>query len=1694
MPGVPEPATIKQLKDLHKQGRYLDAWELIRDLDPPEEWPEVGHRLQGARLLDRLGAGERGRRMVLREWRRKETRHLAREDALWEVLKMRGALLTWQWLEKHPPDPREDEENHRDHHGFRAYLLTKLRDFQRAEASLAEGFKLDPESHWLRVLRADLHEAQDQRMEALGQLEEALARAPTYISGIASRAEILADLQRDEEAVAVLQSALTQVQSGQLASQLANLLIELGRLEEAEAALDLFERVTPLREPQGEDWLRARRCALASHRGDHEAALLWASRVQKDGFYRRVEEKLKAAQGELRRKVLPVAFVRQHDVTCAPATVTSLAQYWGHDVVHLELAEEICYDGTPDYRERNWAEKNGWATREFRVTVEAAKQLIDAGMPFVLNTVYPGGAHAQAVIGYDEFRTVLFIRNPGNRHTTEFLAEEALKEQEPFGPRGFVMVPAPEAARLAELNLPDSEVYDLTHQISSALDRHDRTLAAAALETLRQDWPNHLLRIHGELMMARYDGNHSQALRCLEELLSVYPDVVNWQMEAMSMIREVRGREALLTALRNICAKKDSHALLWRMLARELQSDDRNSDEVARWLRRVHRCRVDAQAVTVQANLRWTRREWPEATELYRLASCLDSRKEGPAMTYFNAAILTGQAEAAISLLRRRYEDEGDLSGQPACTLARALERMSRAVESLKILEESLRRRPEDADHAMYVAGEMASWGRVEQARAILEQTPKSARAAGWHRVQARLALREGNSALQLEHRRAVVADQPLDWEEHGAIAALLEQQEGVGAAIAYLRGVCDRFPFHWSLHVSLLNWLRPQSPVEWEKGVRELLRIDPDDAWAHRELADALCAAKRFAEAHRELDIAAALEPRSAALYAVRGSVYEDEDKPAEARAACHRAVELDVDSTFAQRMLIRLCPSQAERLTGLRYIQQELKRQTTNGDGVLEFAAIARRYLDPQELLQFLREGRAARPDLWQTGVTLMEQLRHVGLKDESTTLARSLTEQFPLLPRMWMELGLSLEAQGRRQEAIDAAEKVRELSPGWARGMETVYSLKRKAGDYAGAKVVLEQGLRHSPQDSTLHGCLADLLWHGGEKAAALEHLKKAVEIEPGYSWAWEKLPLWGAVAGQPNAAREAVERVLRDRPAEARSWMIQADSLTQSSELEARLEALAKAIACAPGSWGPVDEKARVLALAGRFDAALQLCRNHGNGAVQLRVRAAWILNYKGNYAEAVKAMDAVLVDDPGQIWGWQLLVEWHQKHDQLNLAEAALEQLIRLQPEESTHLGSLAEIQLSRLKKDEAKRTLERALRVAPDYRFALQKLFWIHIEEGDFEMAEKVVNDARPHLTNIDFLSRAFILGCRRKHWTVAWTTLDAILRDPEDDENVSIRVQNEVGLVSGKLRRDAEACIVNALRTSKPNVNAGRLYVASCEIADKLPKKDILRLVPADSEAGTRMHVRYLSHLARRWTANHKTIEGFIGLREWWRLRQLMKQHREWLRKEPRLYGSVSYILHTMNRTKETIDWLSDWRDRDDLEPYMLNNLLLCLQAKGRKDEAAAVVARGMILAEHNETKMRFHIWAAIEHALNNDEASASVCLDAVNRGELDSFGKELMDFAEVLMWYQPEKPNPPPFASVETRLRAFINSNRKNSLMRLAARRGCALAAKRLRSIRPRIWYVSETWGPKSLGVFAGVVLATQLFRASKGLFGPY
>ncbi len=265
--------------------------------------------------------------------------------------------------------------------------------------------------------------------------------------------------------------------------QLAVLQMETSRHEEALKSLGRMETLLPLMEKSDRDWIESRRCDAFYHLGNYEQAASCADKLD-NAFHKKFAGRLRNPTGK--RVHLNVGFVRQHHDTCAPATLAAIGKFWSQPVNHVELAAEICYGGTPDHSERNWAEQNGWLVKEFQVTLDSAHALLDRGIPFTLTTSDATGGHLQAVIGYDSNRETLILRDPGQRIHGDVLAEEFLKNYASSGPRGMVLVPFESAHLLDGITLPAVELYDCYYTLRRALHVHDRPGAQLQYERAKE--------------------------------------------------------------------------------------------------------------------------------------------------------------------------------------------------------------------------------------------------------------------------------------------------------------------------------------------------------------------------------------------------------------------------------------------------------------------------------------------------------------------------------------------------------------------------------------------------------------------------------------------------------------------------------------------------------------------------------------------------------------------------------------------------------------------------------------------------------------------------------------------------------------------------------------------------------------------------------------------------------------------------------------------------------------------------------------------------------------------------------------------------------------------------------------------------------------------------------------------------------
>jgi tetratricopeptide (TPR) repeat protein len=1600
------PRELDRVRELYQRGLCLQAYHLAQALGPLREWTTTDARILAGRLAVNLGAPRLAAWHHMLAWRKDPEHFEACYYYAQTLLYRRGPLASWQLFRRRGDLPGAAPELQADWLACGGAVAGLLRDFETADALLDRAEQISPGQPWICIERSALFQLEDRYEEALAAARRALELRPWYRPAVQAAAHALQLLGRDREALDLLTEADQQIENGPLVAQLAMLQTELGHYADARRSHERFAELSPLLEKDMAQWLAARRSDTAYYCGDFPAAVRHARELN-DPFYQQVAERLLASAGAdtpgspgSQRVLLPVGFVRQHHQTCVPATLAALCRFWEMPGEHLEVAAAICYDGTPNHSERHWAEQNGWLAREFTVTWDSAAALLDRGIPFTLSTVEPGNAHLQAVIGYDSRRGTLIIRDPYERYFGEFIAEAMLRHYAPTGPRGLVLVACAQADRLAGLDLPDAELYDHLYRLQLALEEHDRAGAEEVCAALHERAPEHRLTVMARRSLATYDASLAEQLECAERFLRLYPDDIATKLTKMSCLREMGRREERLALLRELCEAPSAHPVCWQQYAQELCADAREQVRVLHLLHRaIRRLPTHAGGYYVLAGVRWDQRRFEEAVELYRFAACLDDKDEGLARAYFVASRHIRQTDRALRFLQNRFQRFGTRSSLPARTLFGAYSQLEEMSQAFEVLEAALRLRPDDGDLRLFAAESYGTYGQRERAAELLATAQGRTKQTAWLRTAANLAAYQGDLSGALASWRQVLEGEPLAIDAHRAVAQLIAETDSRAATLEHLRRACERFPHHYALLQLWIEWLHEDGAQAVEPIARRLVEIHPADAWARRELALALGEQRRFAEAFAELETAARLEPNNPSRYCVRARLCALAGRPEAVKAACREAIRLSADFGPAISELLLTCDTLAERREALAFIEGELVRQVIFGDGLLAYREWARRVLDPEELLAWLRQALDARPDLWHAWSAVVCQLTEAGKLDEALELAQQATARFPLLPRLWLDLALVCKARQDVAGEREALEHALQINPAWGMAARQLAELHARESRLAEAKAVLEQAVARSPLDAINHGCLADALRRLGDPEAALERVQHALRLDPGYNWAWDALRDWAESLGKPQVAVEFARELTTRRPGEARSWQMLAHMLTRPEQEDERLAALDQAVALNPRCTEAYDLRAELLALKQRFDEALTACWPPAWDSqlpLILRGRAAWVEAQRGDLVEAIAQMRAVVAEDPDYYWGWERLADWYRQEGPPEEYSATAQMLVKLAPQSPTPHAYLGEARLRAGDRAGAKESFAKALELAPDFSFAGLHLVDLQLEDEEWDAAARTLEVLKNHCDSEYVRWRELRLAVGRGDVGSAQHGLKRLYSDPRTPADWF----NDAAdlLVKAGWSAEAEAVLSEELAAPEMNPQAGAAWVHLLTSRGDWSCASRLDELLERGEIGRRALVAYVTALARAQNQNG--------------VRQCVRKYADVFRSHTWGWGNVGYALTHILDYPAGIDWLADWPEHPDAEPWMLINLVVALRGLGRAEEAYRVSQHALTLERKDYTCPYHQVWLALDEALAGHTVKASDRLAGIPRENLDPLHDLLRTWAEVLVEVQRTEP----------------------------------------------------------------------------------
>lgn len=1578
---------VEQAEGLCDQGLYLEAQNLLPSLQALEE---VSADLVRARILGHLGDRRRSEAVVLRTWRR----HRSHPQALVDMLRntgIRGPYRTWLALRRWPLPPGAAVQVQAEYLSLKSVTLSLLRDFEQAERGHQEAIQLNPNDPWLRVEYAHSLELADRYAESIEQTETALKMRPGYLPAIQQLADLYLLVGRENEALALLADAAGTHQSGSLCAAWHSLAVEKGQLDAAQKALVLCERYWPRADKPTRAWIAARRCDLAMLLQDKTEAAAQA-RLVGSPYHDALAARLETTDTPQRRVELAVGFVRQHHLTCAPATLTALCQYWGWPADHLSIAEEICYDGTPHHSERHWAESQGLWVREFTVTWEVSQALLDAGVPFTVTSVATMNAHLQAVIGYDAWRGSLLIRDPFKRIANEFEVEAFFKSQAPNGPRGMIILPPEQAHRVAHVELPDRLFWNGYHRVMHALSHHDRAAAMLSAAALNRMNAKHRLTLNAQRALAMYDRDDVTLLRLTEQALVNDAYEPNAVIHKASLLTTLGSRAQCEAWWDEVMTKAGFDPIMATRYVQFLMENGRMVDTAARWLHQILTViPSDGAAWYALGGVHWFKGEHEQALDCFRLASCLQFTHEPYAQAYVSGTRIARRSEEGLNHLRRRCAELGLRSAAPWITLFNQLDLIELTAQGFESLAEGLQLRPTDPDLLLFAAEAELRRGHREAGLALLERARPVAKRAAWLRCRVIFLRDEGLWAQAVELAKEAATLEPFNIDTHRLVANGLWHVESRQSAIDYLRQMASRHPHHFELQRLLLAYL-PQDPVDdVVEHLDHMLSINPVDAWTHREKAYKLAQGRRLVEALEHARTALELAPQATQSHAAMAFVRRLLGELDLARQHLRDALTLTVDNDYALAALVDIETTREGRLNALQFIKQALLDQVTTGEGLLGFQEQARAVMDADEVLNFLQEAHRQRPDLWQSWSALASHLNRMGRCEESLALLNQALSRFALLPRLYADRAQTLLLMQQRDGARESLKQALQLSPAWAWPVRLyVDSVADEGHDFERALPVLQAALQRQPAHADLRALHGWLQWRLGHVNEALGHLQEAVALDPDLRWAWDVLQRVGQDALQPAAAEQAAEKVVQARPGDVVAWLRLSEFATTPQRA---MQAAERGVALEPRHHEMVARRLHLLMQAQRDEEVLSYLKDTpwGNETPSsILVFKARVEYKRGQTDEALGSLRAVLARDPDNAGLWRELAEWLSQLGRTAGYVDAAQQLVRIAPQSAQARGYLGHALKIQGQKGLAELEFTQALALDPSYRFAALELVDIAMDQQLWHQAEErlqalerqektplvalrlaqcaaatgqrqlTIDKTMEVLTTRDVhpeLSRAAVDCVARTHWSVylAEAIEEALKKGPCSREAVRFWIDHQGdGWMPGAFYRDMRKAL----------------------------KSD-----PSDA----------VKHGLLLWLAEKKNKAL---------LNRFVKEYDGDLRRHTESWSLTGYAYINQGRYADAARWMSDWESRKDIPSWSLDNIAYCYRKLGRHPEAAEATTWSLSIEP------------------NNPEASVWLAFDAGRKGQLVELEKQLerLKGAEIRPYY----------AHLQRALSAYLNAAR--------------------------------------------------------------
>lgn len=917
--------------------------------------------------------------------------------------------------------------------------------------------------------------------------------------------------------------------------------------------------------------------------------------------------------------------------------------------------------------------------------------------------------------------------------------------------------------------------------------------------------------------------------------------------------------------------------------------------------------------------------------------------------------------------------------------------------EMLEFMEEILDQRPDLWQAWSVVIQQMAGLSRLEEANALArEATDRFPLLAKLWLDRAQVCQAMSNAEGRLDSLRQAVAVAP-GWSPAARdLAEALDEAGEPDEAVTVMERAATRNPLDPFAHGFLAErlWEAGRSRDALERA-KTAVRHEPGYDWAWHAVqlwSERLEVPDEPAELARELARDRSGDPRAWMRLA---RLLQHPRHNDEALAALDRAIALDPKNVEAHDL-------KAERLAEM---------------GKYEAALAA---AQPPELtseatgLPFVLQGRVA----W------VEARR--GNYAAAIPPMQALVAVDPTYLWGWHQLAEWYNETGRVENYLEAASELLRLQPGHPVALMMRGEARLLTGDRDGGKADLREALKVSPGYShaaavLFDACLADdelrearqvlavLQEHAAGPEVAVKQILLACRLDddegalrafgevcegPGQS----PFPVQAALAELKNAGlEERALRVLRDawqtggpfHPWVPIFWIDSSDG--QEAEPGERLRAAETCTKTYPKFMPGHDCKAEQLALADRFDEALAACKPADLEPlpIELRGRAAWIENRRGDRAKAISIMRQLVAEHPNFVLGWRQLAAWYDSAGRHKDCLEATENFVRLEPANPIAYVYRGEARRSVADRRGALGDFQKAFELDGTSEAAGLNLVSEQLATGDIAGAARTLASVSEHSDSPLVRLRAIQVACAQSNFDAAASRFRSLAQDPEATRGVLREAVQAFDAEGWGARLTGELKDLAFAPDGTPEVAglwAERTVAAGSPeaVSDRLQE-----LLSANPVAGREVVLAYLWALAD----SGKPVQSAVT------------KYNEVLRADAAAWARAGEALVATGNLAHAAAWLADWRDRDGVEAWMLRPLAIAYRALDQDDKASEVCRAAVRLGGPEATLADFRAWLALELALADQIEEASSHIAKVDSVTVSDGTRLVLAMAEAVV-----------------------------------------------------------------------------------------